>query len=233
MKVDVLMATYNRSQKVNGVTMVERAIESFLKNDYKESNLIILNDASTDNTKEILSHYKGHERIKIFNGDANKLPPNNWNWLWEKAESDIICQLHDDDELTESSLSLRVEQFKKNKSIEVVYGGVITQNIQGEKQHTILADEPNKERILKDEYINFTTLMYKRGLSFKFDAELRYYFDWLFKIRCLLEYNVGYVKEPVMIYTVHQGQETNKCRREKMNDIEEVKMRIKLKELYK
>lgn len=233
MNVDVLMATYNRCQPFGSTTLVERAIESFLKNDYKKSNLIILNDASTDGTIHVLKNYEGHERIKIFNAESNHRPPNNWNWIWNQSNADIVCQLHDDDELTESSISIRVEKFLQNKNTDVVYGGVITQNIQGEKQHTIPAIAPDKTRILSDEYINFVSLMYKRELKFRFDSELRYYFDWLFKIRCLLETNVDFIPDPVMIYTVHHGQETNKCRREKMNEIEEMKMREKLKMIYK
>ena len=41
MKVTVLLATYNRAQKVNGVPMIERSINSFLDQDYKNSDLII------------------------------------------------------------------------------------------------------------------------------------------------------------------------------------------------
>jgi len=233
MNVDVLMATFNRGQKIGETTLVERAIESFIKNDYKKSRLIILDDASTDGTPEILKHYKGHERILIHSSLNNNRPPNNWNLIWEKSSADLICQLHDDDELTESSISIRAERFLKNKKTDVVYGGVFTQNIKGEFLNFIPAAIPDKERILVDEYINFTTLMYRSNLPFRFDPDLRYYFDWLFKIRCLKELNVDFVSDAVMKYTVHQGQESNKCRREKMNDIEELSMRNKLKQIYK
>jgi glycosyltransferase involved in cell wall biosynthesis len=235
MLVNVLMATYNRAQKVNGEPMVQRAIESFLCNDYQNSILTILNDCSTDNTAEIINQYHGHERIKIYHGEKNKLPPNNWNWLWNKAiednEGDLICQLHDDDVLTFDSLSKRVALF--NAETQVVYGGVYTQNIDEVPMSTVMADEPNKDRIMVDEYINFTTLMYRRDLPFHFEPTLRYYFDWLFKIRCLKECNVNYTPDPVMLYTVHQGQETNKCRRENMNKPDEAAMRVILKEIYK
>lgn len=58
MKVAVLLATYNRAQKVNGVPMIERSINSFLDQDYKNSDLIILNDCSTDETPQILSKHE-------------------------------------------------------------------------------------------------------------------------------------------------------------------------------
>src|SRR5688572_1571442 len=110
LKVTVLMATYNRGTIVGGTSLVERAVNSFLSQDYVNSDLIILNDASTDNTAGILNKYAGHPRIKIYNGTENKLPPNNWNWLWDQVpdDTDLICQLHDDDEFTTDSLSKRV-----------------------------------------------------------------------------------------------------------------------------
>lgn len=233
MKVTVLMATYNRTALVNGITLLERSIISFLNQDYKNADLIILNDGSTDDTIKILQKYEGHPKIKIHNFTGNKRPPNNWNWLWEQSNADLICQLHDDDELTENGITLRVNEFTKDPSLDVVYGGVFTQNIQATDLQIIKAQKPDKERIKVDEYINFVSLMYRPTIPFRFDPELRYYFDWLFKIRCLQECKVGYIEEPVMFYTVHHGQETNKCRRENMNIPEEKFMRHKLSELYK
>jgi glycosyltransferase involved in cell wall biosynthesis len=236
MNVTVLMATYNRANIfVNGVSLLERAIKSFLSQDYDKAQLIILNDCSTDDTKIVLKKYREYyPKIIIYQGIENKMPPNNWNWLWEKAmNSDLICQLHDDDELTTDSLSLRVKAFQDNQDMQVLYGGVITQNLSATDFNTIPAQLVDKDRIIKDEYINFVTLMYRPTIPFRFDPELRYYFDWLFKIRCLQECNVGYIENQVMRYTVHQGQETNKCRRENMNEPDEKLMREKLKDLYK
>lgn len=231
MKVSVLLPTYNRAMPINGVPLIERSIQSFLKQDYENSELIILDDLSTDNTKQILKKFEGHSRISIFYSDNNKKPPNNQNWLWAKATGELVCQLHDDDEMTPNGLSLRVAEFKRDRSIQVVYGGWHTQNLAGSHSGTYQGQMPDASRILKEEYINFTTLMYVRNLPFRFDSELRYYFDWLFKIRCLNECKASYVPEPVMIHTVHHGQETARCRQEKANEPQEIIMRAKLTEL--
>lgn len=233
MRVTVLMATFNRSQIVNGISLLERSIISFLNQDYENSTLLILDDCSTDNTKDILKRYEGHPRIEIIYGTENRMPPNNWNYLWSLSTSDLICQLHDDDELMREGISMRVQRFIDDPELDVVYGGVVTQNLSVTQAQVIYAQEPSLERIVRDEYINFTTLMYRRTLPFRFDADLRYYFDWLFKIRCLKECKVGFVPNAVMRYTTHQGQESNRCRRENMNEIEERQMRLKLSDLYK
>lgn len=226
------MATYNRAFEVNGITLLERAIKSFLDQDYDNAELVILNDGSTDGTSDILRRYRHNPRIRIYEFDTNKRPPNNWNWLWNMAQGDLVCQLHDDDQLTLNGLSLRVAEFMRDPSLQVVYGGVITQNLQVTDYNSYPGEAPDVDRIWREEYINFTTLMHRREIPLRFDPDLRYYFDWLFKIRCLTDYKTSYVKEAVMQYTVHAGQETNKCRRENMNAPDEKLMREKLKDIY-
>lgn len=240
MKVSVLMPTYNRAQLVPGshaTTLLDRAIISVLEQGYPDMELLILNDGSTDATSLVLKQYAkfsqgpGKPVIKIWDEKINRMPPNNMNFLWEQATGDLICQMHDDDIMPEGSIEMRANEFKKNKSLQALYGGWTTQGIDESGRVNYYATEPNPARILTNEYINFTTLMYRRDLPFHFDGELRYYFDWLFKIRCLNECVSGAVPEPVMIHTVHEGQETAKCRRENLNAEQEKMMREKLSKL--
>lgn len=234
MKVSVLLPTFNRGSAMGmSKSPLEKSIQSFLDQDYKNAELIILNDGSTDDSIHIIRYYATlSKRIKVFDYLTSFGPPKNMNFLWDQADGDLICQLHDDDELTHDSISLRVKEFEKNPELQVVYGGVFTNNLNGTDEMLRPGEPADDLRITKEEYINFTTLMYRRDLPFRFDSDLRYYFDWLFKIRCLNECLTGYIKEPVMYYTVHHGQESNKCRREGMNEPEEKIMRNKLKELW-
>jgi glycosyltransferase involved in cell wall biosynthesis len=222
MKVSVVMPTYNRAK------MLPRAIDSFLAQDYYNSELIILNNGSTDNTASILKDYCFNSRIQIISVTQNIIPPNNYNLLThEYAFGDLITHLHDDDELLPNGISLRVEAFKKDPSLQVVYAGWITNG------QTYTATEPDANRILKDEYINFLTMMWKRdGVNSFLDTDLRYYHDWLFKIKCFKEYKVGYIPKPVINYSIHLGQLSIECRKLGMNGIEEQIMRNKLKEQY-
>lgn len=232
MKVDVLMPTYNRAIKFQDTTLVERAIMSFLDQDYHDSRLIIYNDASTDNTEQILKKFEKHPRIAIINSLVNRKPPNNMNFVWGWSDAELVCQLHDDDQMTRNSISVRVQKFLENPELHAVYGGATTQDITGNNFTYYPGEKPDAERILKEEYINFTTLMYRNNLPFRFDGQLRYYFDWLFKIRLLKECKVAHVTEPVMIHTVHKGQETQQCRILGMNEPDEKLMRTKLLTIY-
>ena len=59
-KISVIMSVYN------GETYLEEAIDSVVNQTFKEWELVIINDCSTDSTAEILAHYaEKDERIKV------------------------------------------------------------------------------------------------------------------------------------------------------------------------
>jgi len=226
MKVSVIMPTYNR------LSLLKRAVLSFLDQDYVNSELIILNNGSNDGTKEYLASIK-NPRVIVYNRPLNKVK-GVLNDLWELADGDLICQLHDDDELTKKSLSSRVKMFNNDKYLEVCYGGWINQKIDKTILGTFKGQSSNPSRILSNEYINFTTMMWKNSLKrkFMFDNELEFNGDSLFKIRCAMECTMTCIEEPVMKYTIHNGQETIRNRASGSHEPEMRDVRTKVKQIY-
>jgi len=226
MKVSVIMPTYNR------LGLLKRAIKSFLAQDYENSELIILDNGCSDGTTEYLK-LNQNPRIKVIHQTENKIL-GSLNVLWNAAQGDLICQLHDDDQLTWFGISKRVERFIQDKNLEVCYGGWNNVNIDGKDLGFYRGQGSNPARILANEYINFTTMMWKNELKkkFMFDEELVYYVDWHFKIRCAMVCTMTCVDESVMNYTIHKGQESVRCRLTAQNVPEEKLMRKKIKEVY-
>ena len=64
-KVSIILSLYNSANSVS------KTIQSILNQSYKNYELIIINDGSTDNTKKILNKYKRQQKIKIFNFNSN------------------------------------------------------------------------------------------------------------------------------------------------------------------
>lgn len=222
------MPTFNRRVLMN------MAIKSFLNQSYKNAELIILNNGSTDDTKEFLEkHYSNHDNIKIIHREQNKIL-GSLNVLWDAADGELVCQLHDDDQLTEDSLSVRAQKFKDDKFLEVCYGGWHNVAPGGRYLGTYEGQSSNPARILQNEYINFTTMMWKNELKkkFMFDEDLFFQVDAHFKIRCAMETTMTCVEGPVMFYLIHPNQETNRMRSEGKLDQENALMRNKLKKIY-
>ena len=63
--ISVLMCVYNCED------YIEKSIKSIVNQTYKNFELIIINDGSTDSTVEKIKAFKD-ERIKIYDNDGNK-----------------------------------------------------------------------------------------------------------------------------------------------------------------
>lgn len=222
-KVSVLCPTYNRAEMLKG------AIESFINQDYKNCEMFVLNNGSTDNTDEVIRFYQDIDpRIKWLKSSGNLTPPENFNYLLSEASGDLICHLHDDDRMLPNGISLRVEAFKNDPKLQVVYAGWITN---GREYHA--TEPPNLNLILQHEYISYITMMWKREeVNGFFDTDFRYNHDWLFKIKCLKEYKCLNILDCVIDQGVHLGQDSVKCRVEGKSQEEKDLVFKKVKELY-
>ncbi|AMC10863.1 hypothetical protein Lupro_06225 [Lutibacter profundi] len=118
--VSVIMITYNHEK------YIEQAIEGVLmqKNNF-EVELIISNDASSDNTdeiaKKIISNYKGKIEIRYYNHIQNKGISKNFSWSVSKSRGRYIAICEGDDYWIDSyKLHKQVDFLKKNKDYGIV-----------------------------------------------------------------------------------------------------------------
>ena len=71
----------------NSMPYLEEAIESVLSQDYPKIELIVLNDGSTDNTREFLEKYKGKF---YYDSHTNMGQAATLNKGWKLIRGDII-----------------------------------------------------------------------------------------------------------------------------------------------
>lgn len=90
--VSIIMATYNRAHTI------VRAVDSVLNQTYKNFELIIIDDGSTDNTQEILKKYDD-PRIRIFINDTNKGVTAAKNRGFKQIKGEWFGPFDSDDEL--------------------------------------------------------------------------------------------------------------------------------------
>jgi len=103
----VLIANYN-----NGRYIVE-AIESIYKQTYNNWEIIIVDDASTDNSIEILQPFLLDERIKLFINDENRGCGFTKKRCVEEAIGELCGYLDPDDALTDDALEEMVNRFRQ------------------------------------------------------------------------------------------------------------------------
>ena len=93
-RVSIIMPTYNRA------SLVGRAIESVRSQTYQDWELIIVDDASTDDTPYVLSEWSlRDERIRVFRNERNQYPDISGilNRGLVEAKGVYIARLDDDD----------------------------------------------------------------------------------------------------------------------------------------
>jgi len=182
---------------------IDKSIQSFLDQDYKNSELIIVNDGSNLDYKSILEKYS-NDRIRYYRIDKVSIGETN-NFGIKKADGELICTLHDDDIMPNNSISLRVNALKDN---EVIWGRSQQLSLQGEIRGLEPVGPPDKERIWKQDYINWTTIMWRKTIHNKigYFAPFSHNEDWHFEIRFLMECNCTYIEDVVMYYRIHSGQ---------------------------
>jgi glycosyltransferase involved in cell wall biosynthesis len=89
-KVSVIIITYNRAD------LLSRAINSVLFQDYQDFELLIIDDASTDNTSEIVRAFNDN-RIKYYLNEKNLGIAKSRNKGISLAVGEYIAMLDSDD----------------------------------------------------------------------------------------------------------------------------------------
>lgn len=108
----IIIPTYNRAW------CIERSIKSVLNQDYQEWEMIIVDDGSTDNTKQIVEKYLKDSRIKYFykeNGGVNSAR----NYGIKYISSNMVMFLDSDDELITRVFCLISSVVSKYRDVKI------------------------------------------------------------------------------------------------------------------
>jgi FkbM family methyltransferase len=111
--VSIVMAAYNAAG------YIARAIESVLIQNYRNFELIVVDDGSTDRTAEIVRGFK-NEPIKYFykeNGGVSSAR----NYALKKAGGSFVVILDSDDMMTLDFIARHLRVFEQNPETDLVY----------------------------------------------------------------------------------------------------------------
>lgn len=115
--VSVVMPAYN----ANGY--IRAAVDSILAQTYKNIEFIIVNDASTDETPQVLKAYaKQYPQIKVLNNKIRLGGPKSAARAMKHAKGEYIARMDADDITLPQRLEKQVEYLERNKET-VALGG--------------------------------------------------------------------------------------------------------------
>ena len=91
-EISVIMSVYN------GETYLKEAIESVINQTFKNWELIVINDCSTDSTSEILAEFaEKDERVKVYPNEVNLRLPTSLNRAISLSSGKYIARMDADD----------------------------------------------------------------------------------------------------------------------------------------
>jgi len=163
-KVSVITITFNREN------YIRQAIDSVLSQTFKDLELIIIDDASTDNTQKVIEEYmKKDMRIKYYRNEKNLGIAKTRNKGLALATSEYIAPLDSDDIwLDQNKLRKQVEFLDINKDYCMLGGGIM--HIDAESNHVKKVLFPVYDSLIRKIILQFnpfpqSTLLYRKSIA--------------------------------------------------------------------
>ena len=113
--VSVIMPVYNAEK------YIESAIKSILDQTYKNIELVIVEDCSTDSTVDILNRVQD-PRIKVFFNETNRGIAYSTNRAIQESKGDFIALMDDDDIAASNRIQISVDFLQQHEDIDLVGG---------------------------------------------------------------------------------------------------------------
>ena len=211
--VSIILPTYN------GEKYLSAAIESCLSQTYSNIELIIVNDASTDSSEDIILNYaKLDSRVVYVKHDTNKKLPKALNSGFSKSRGSYLTWTSDDNTYKTDAIEKMVNYLVINKNVDFVYANysIIDAN------NSILADVhvKNVNTLLLDNGIG-PCFLYKREIYESvgdYSEDLFLVEDYDYWLRVSYEHTMQIINTNLYLYRYHDKSlsENNKKKIEMM-----------------
>lgn len=205
--VTILMSAYNAGEYIG------EAIESMLCQTFTDFEFIIINDASTDNTGEVIAGFND-SRIRYFRNSENKGLTKNLNAGLRLAKGEYIARMDADDVSLPNRLEMQVALMDDRPEFGLcgtwyTYFGAVD----GKKIETITDPDLLKTSLLvKNQFGHPTVIMRKDVLAahnLRYDESLWTSQDYNLWLRISLHTKVINLGQSLVKYRLHPGQVIN------------------------
>tara|TARA_Y100000589_G_scaffold311272_1_gene330488 strand:- start:5945 stop:7297 length:1353 start_codon:yes stop_codon:yes gene_type:complete len=189
---------------------IEKSIKSLLNQSFKNFEILIIDDGSTDNSRQIIEKYSTIDKIKIIYQKNKGLIVSN-NIALRLAKGKYLMRLDADDYLDNNALKIMVDEMEKDNLLGLVYPNYF---IVDENENVInyRIRIPTDENNVKDNPAHGAcTLIRKKFLKSIGGYDERYncqdgYFLW---INFFSKFKVKNIETPLFYYRRHGNNLTN------------------------
>lgn len=204
-RVSVVIPVYNREK------YIQQTIQSVLDQSYSDVELIVVDDGSTDGSKELIEQFGARLMLLTHEGGRNFGQSASINLALEHITGEYVAILDSDDYWHPNKVESQVRFLEERPELSLVYsnGKVVDEN--GKTLHAFYSPDHQKEHtpeayllegyfLLPNNSLMKSSVLRKTGL---FDESLRAAQDYDMGIRVTEVAKFGYLNEQLFYYRRH------------------------------
>ena len=197
--VDVVVPVFNNS------TTIIRALDSIINQSVIPNRIIIIDDASTDETLSLIYDWsKEFSNVEILQNKSNLGPSATRNRGWDAATSDLIAFLDADDSW--HTEKLRIQHGFMTSNPNCIISAHKYQVLKTKLVHSSFSEKSMNIRefsfrdfLIKNRF-STPTVMLKRTISERFEITQRFAEDYLLWLTIIAKYGSGQFLELPLTY---------------------------------
>jgi len=215
-KVSVIIPTYNRAG------YIEEAIDSVLAQTYKDFEIIVIDDGSTDKTRKVLRKYTG--QIRYFPQENQGVAVSRNKGI-AVSRGEYVAFLDSDDAWLPKKLERQVAFLEEHPDIALVCGEVFLMDEKGETIHHVPHDRElplTFKNLFEQSLIHVPTTMVRRQILEEaggFDPAVDTSEDYDLWLRIIKKHRGHYMELPLAKYRLHQDSLMSNLERRLSNNL--------------
>lgn len=195
--ISVALCTYN------GEKYIREELESIIGQSYKNLEIIIVDDVSTDNTFDIVSDYsKSDNRVKCYQNEVNLGFNKNFEKALTLTTGNYIAISDQDDVWLPDKLQLLLDNIKDNWLI-FSNSSYIGDKTQGKLLKNFRLPADYKGILLRNHVTGHTAMLNRSFLNFVLPFPQKGYYDWWIGFVASYHNKIGFLDEALTLYRVH------------------------------
>jgi len=236
-RVSVIIPSYNHGR------FLRQRIDSILNQTYPDFEVIILDDASTDDSRDVLKSYRSHPKIRMVLNEKNSgCVFRQWNagmalargaYVWI-AESDDYAERTFLEELTAVLDQHASVGLVKCRSTTVDEDGRLAGSVEypasRDWSHDFIlpgCEDCHLQLVHGNSICNASAVLFRRQLFLDAggaDESYRMCADWLQWAKMMLRSDFAYVAKPLNYYRCHSNTVRQKCLGNVIQDLEDLRV---------
>jgi len=211
-KVSVIIPNYNQGR------FVEEAVQSVLSQDYLNKEIVIVDDASTDDSVEVIEEMLArlnNPTITFIKRPINGGTAATRNEGIKHSKAPILAFLDADDFYLPNKISYSVGKLVQKNGIGVVYSDYYTKNEQTGQTYREIKSPFRFDHLLSYCMVSTNSVVHravfdKLGL---FNESIRGMEDYEFWLRAATQYMLLHIPLPLFVYRNHGANKTETTNR--------------------